>query len=331
MRAAPAAAQAEITGSGSVTAGARPTSRPRVVLLAVTADDPLAARLAAELETLGLDVSRAQIDPVLPIDDLVRQALAGGARGVVVADGRRTEFWVAEEGSDRVAMRQELEIENSPAMESVLSLRTVEFLRVSLGLVGRAVTPPVVVPAVVPKPEEVGTRVAFNLMSGIVASTGRLAPFGAVSAALRVRIAGPVGIELRGMAPFASQELAGRTGPIDTSVWLAGGGLVLAPRTAARVAFDIGAGALAVMLRSSGNQTRRRRRVRHLWARRRPHPPQPELVGPPRCARRQHRPVAHHHHGPPGRHHLGPGIHLRAGRHRAGDMSRQPGGLTLTG
>jgi hypothetical protein len=256
LRAAPAAAQAEITGSGSVTAGAKPSSRPRVVLLAVTADDPLAARLAAELETLGLDVSRAQIDPVLPIDDLVRQSLAGGARGVVVADGRRTEFWVAEEGSDRVAMRQELEIESSPAMESVLSLRTVEFLRVSLGLVGRPVTPPVVVPPVVPKPEEeVGTRVAFNLMSGVVASTGRLAPFGTVSAALRVRIVGPVGIELRGMAPFGSQQLAGPRGPIDTSVWLAGGGLVLAPRTTARVAFDIGAGALAAMVRSSGNQT----------------------------------------------------------------------------
>jgi hypothetical protein len=238
-----------------VTAGAKPPSRPHVVLLAVTADDPLAARLAAELETLGLEVSRAQIDPILPIDDLVRQALAAGARGVVVADGRRTEFWVAEEGSDRVAMRQELEIENSPAMESVLSLRTVEFLRVSLGLVGRAVTPPVIVQPVVPKAEEVGTRVAFNLMSGVVASTGRLGPFGTVSAALRVRVVGPVGVELRGMAPFGSQALAGPNGPITTSVWLAGGGLVLAPRTAARVAFDIGAGALAVMLRSSGTQT----------------------------------------------------------------------------
>jgi hypothetical protein len=238
-----------------VTAGAKRSSRPRVVLLAVTADDPLAARLAAELETLGLEVSRAQIDPILPIDDLVRQALAGGARGVVVADGRRTEFWVAEEGSDRVAMRQELEIENSPAMESVLSLRTVEFLRVSLGLVGRAVTAPAVVQPVAPKPEEVETRVAFNLMAGVVASTGRLAPFGAVSAALQVRIAGPVGIELRGLAPFGSQALAGPRGPIETSVWLAGGGLVLAPRTGARVAFDIGAGALAAMVRSSGTQT----------------------------------------------------------------------------
>ena len=186
------------------------------------------------------------------------------------------------------------------------------------------------------KPEEVDTRVAFNLMSGVVASTGRLAPFGTVSAALRVRIVGPVGIELRGLAPFGSQELAGPKGPIDTSVWLAGGGLVLAPRTAARVAFDIGAGALAAMraqLRHDRGTDRRRRRDRRLRARRRPHPPQPELVGPPRRDRGEHRPAAHHHHG-----HTrqdvttwGLGIRLRAGRHRAGDMSRQPGGLTLTG
>jgi hypothetical protein len=89
-------------------------------------------------------------------------------------------------------------------------------------------------------------------MSGVVASTGKLAPFGTVSAALRVRIAGPVGIELRGLAPFGSQELAGPEGPVDLSVWLAGGGLVLAPRTPARVSFDIGAGALAAMMHGTG-------------------------------------------------------------------------------
>ena len=85
-----------------------------------------------------------------------------------------------------------------------------------------------------------------------------------------MRIVGPVGIELRGLAPFGSQELAGPRGQFDTSVWLAGGGLVLAPRTAARVAFDVGAGALAVMVRSSGTRDRRCRRDRHLRARRRP-------------------------------------------------------------
>ena len=58
---APVRAQAETTGSAIVTPPAPPAERPHVMLLALTADDPLAARLAAELEALGLDVSRAQI------------------------------------------------------------------------------------------------------------------------------------------------------------------------------------------------------------------------------------------------------------------------------
>ena len=225
------------------------------MLLAITEEDPLAARLAAELEALGLDVSRASIDPTVPIEELVRMALAGGARGVVVADGRRTEFWVAEEGSDRIAMRQELETENSPAMESVLSLRTVEFLRVSLGLTGRAVVrPPPGGPPVTP-PAEPDRRVALCLISGVVASTGRLSPFATVGAGLRVRIAGPAGIELRGLVPILTQRFDGPDGPVDTTVSLVGGGVVLAPRLTGRVGFDAGAGAMAAIVRAVGTTT----------------------------------------------------------------------------
>lgn len=228
-------------------------AHPRVMLLAVTSDDPLAARLAAELEALGLDVSRALIDPQAAIEDLVRQALSGGARGVVVADGRRTEFWIAEEGSDRIALRQELEIEHSPAMESVLSLRTVEFLRVSLGLASPAprVPPPVVVPPTA-QPQTTDGRVSLGVSSGVVASTGSLAPFATISAALRVRIAGPLGIELRAAVPLGTDRLSTGSDEIEASVWLAGGGVVLAPRTAGRLRVEVGAGALAAVLRTRG-------------------------------------------------------------------------------
>ena len=225
-----------------------------MVLLALTDDDPLAARLAAELEALGLQVTRGKIDPTGEIEDQVKPALAGGARGVVIADGRRTEFWVAEQGSDRVAMRQELEIENSPAMESVLSLRTVEFLRVSLGLAGGA--PPAPPPPVEPPPPpppvvEAERRVAFGVVSGVVAATGRLSPFATVGAGLRVRVVGPAGIELRGLAPIGTQSIDGPKGRIDLSVWLAGGGLVFSPRLAP-FGFEVGAGVLAVVLRGTG-------------------------------------------------------------------------------
>ena len=245
-------AQNEATGN----AAARPAARPRVVLLGLTNDDPLAARLAAELEGLGLDVSRAQIDPTVPIEETVRQALAGGARGVVVADGRRTEFWVAEEGTDRVAMRQELETESSPSMESVLSLRTVEFLRVSLGLTSRraSVAPPIA-PAVVPRPPEADRGVGLGLCAGVVGSTGSLPPFAAVGAGVRVRLLGPAGLELRGLLPLTTQHLTAQDGHFDASVWLGGGGLMIAPRMTGRVAFDAGAGALAALVWGSGTNT----------------------------------------------------------------------------
>lgn len=250
---ASAAAQPDARPAVGVTG----TSQPRVVLLALTDDDPLAARLAAELEGMGLDVERARIDPTAAIDEQVRVALAGGARGVVVADGRRTEFWVAEEGTDRIAMRQELEIESSPAMESVLSLRTVEFLRVSLGLAGRppAVTPQ---PAVIARPAaeaarvEGDRRVAFSLVSGVVGSTGRVPPFAVAGAGVQVRIVGPVGLELRGLAPLMTQQVRSPDGPVDTSVWLGGGGLLFAPRTEGRAAFDAALGAMAAMMWGSG-------------------------------------------------------------------------------
>src|SRR5438477_632862 len=165
------------------------------------------------------------------------RAHAACARGVVVSDGRRTEFWLAEEGTDRVAMRQELEIDSSPSMESVLSLLTVEFLRVSLGLTSRSqpVTPPVVPPPLaVPRPEP-ERRVGLGLSAGVIGSTGRLPPFATAGASLRVRIAGPAGLELRGLVPLTTQHLEAPGGQLDASVWLGGGGLLLAPRTTGRL------------------------------------------------------------------------------------------------
>ena len=249
MPVAPAAARGDATPTVDVTA----TSRPRVVLLALTDDDPLAARLAAELEGMGLDVERARIDPTTAIDEQVRVALTGGARGFVVADGRRTEFWVAEEGTDRIAMRQELEIESSPTMESVLSLRTVEFLRASLGLTARsrAVAPPVTSPPL-ETPDEADARVALGVAAGVVASTGRVPPFATAGASVRVRLVGPLGIELRGLASLMTQQVESTDGPIDTAVWLGGGGLVFAPRLAGRATFEIGAGAMAAAVWASG-------------------------------------------------------------------------------
>jgi hypothetical protein len=202
---------------------------------------------------MGLSVTRLVIAPAVPIEDQVRQAFISGARAAVVADGHRTEFWVAEEGSDRVALRQELEIETSPGLESVLSIRTVEFLRVSLGLAisGPELPPPPVVTRP-PPPAETELRFSVELACGVMASTGRLGAFPTIAAALRARLVGPIGLELGGYAPVGNETLLAADGQIDTTVWMAGGGLVLAPRTEQRVSAEAGAGMMAVVVHSVG-------------------------------------------------------------------------------
>ena len=243
---------AEGAARAAAAAEAPAAPRPRVVLLGATLDDPLCGRIAAELEAMGLDVTRLVIATAVPIEDQVRQAFVSGARAAVVADGHRTEFWVAEEGSDRVALRQELEIETSPGLESVLSLRTVEFLRVSLGLaISGPELPPVVAPPPPPPPEP-PPRFSIELATGVTAGTGRLGAFATIAARLRARVVGPLGLELGGYAPVGNETLSTTDGRIDASVWLAGGGLVLAPRAAERVSAEASAGALAVILHAVG-------------------------------------------------------------------------------
>jgi len=244
---------AEGAARAAAAAEAPAAPRPRVVLLGATLDDPLSGRIAAELEAMGLDVTRLVIATAVPIEDQVRQAFVSGARAAVVADGHRTEFWVAEEGSDRVALRQELEIETSPGLESVLSLRTVEFLRVSLGLaISGPELPPPAPPPPPPAPPEPPPRFSFELATGVIASSGRLGVFATIAAGLRARLVGPLGLEVEGYAPIGNQTVSAMDGQMDASVWLAGGGLVLAPRMEQRVSAEAGAGVMAVVVHGVG-------------------------------------------------------------------------------
>jgi hypothetical protein len=227
-------------------ARAEPEPRPRVTLFSANPDDPLAGRLAAELEVLGLDVTRSAIAPTVAMEEQVRQAFLAGSRAAVIADGHRTEFWIAEEGSDKVAMRQELEIETSPGLESVLSLRTVEFLRVSLGLVvGDSPRPP-------PPPPDGQRRFSLTLASGLLVTSGRLGPLVTLTGGLRARVVGSVGVEIAGYAPLNHTRISEPEGQISTSVWLVGGGLVLATWSEPRVSGELGAGVLAVVVSSVG-------------------------------------------------------------------------------
>jgi hypothetical protein len=233
----------------------------RVALLSATNDDPLAGRLDAELHTIGLDVSRSVVSPTMGIEEQVRRELAGGARAVIVADGHRTDVWISEPGSDRVALRQDLEVDQTSGLQAVLALRTVEFLRISLGLVSApTVVPLEPAPAVArtlsPSPPPEPRRwLAIDVSSGVLASVGGLGAMAVAGLSLRAQLAGLVGAELCAYFPLTDSELSETEGQARTSVSLAGGGLLLAPLGDRRLSFDLAAGTLAVFVRTTGTPT----------------------------------------------------------------------------
>jgi hypothetical protein len=228
----------------------------RVVLFSVTSDDPLAGRIDAELRALGFQVSRAAVAPALDIEGLVGRALGGGVRAAVVADGHRTEVWIADEGSAHVALRQELEVDETSGLQSVLALRTVEFLRISMGLGVSPVAPlppPLAAVVVAPRPAVSGRWLAIDVSSGVLASVGRLGPLVIAGASLRAGLGGLFGVEVCAYAPLAGAELSDGADQIRTSVWLAGAGLLLAPPAERRLALEAALGTMVFVVRSTGS------------------------------------------------------------------------------
>ncbi|HVV50058.1 MAG TPA: hypothetical protein VHO06_10400 [Polyangia bacterium] len=232
----------------------------RVALLLRVPDDLLGGRLQAELGTIGLEVSRAVLSPDAPIEAQVHAALAGGARAVIVADGHRTEVWIAEAGSDRVGLRQELEVDETSGQQAVLATRTVEFLRISLGLIAAPPEPlprpPATVRAAPPAPAAPGRWATVDLTAGALVAGGGGGTTAMGGLALRAQLAGMIGGELCVYAPLSqallTESVAGAQLQSRTSVWMAGGGVLLAPRPDRRLSVEIGVGALATVIQTSG-------------------------------------------------------------------------------
>lgn len=235
---------------------------PRVALLSTVADDPLAGRIDAELRAVGVDVSRGAIAPATGIEDQVRAALGAGARAVVVADGHRTDVWIAQAGSDRIGLRQELEVDETSGLQAVLALRTVEFLRISLGLVSEpnvvplaAAAGPVVVASPVPPAPEPKRWMTIDASSGVLASAGGGGAIAIAGVSLRAQLWRILGAELCFYAPLSEAAVTNANGAARTSAWLAGGGLVIAPRVDDRASIEVAAGTLATVVRSDGTSS----------------------------------------------------------------------------
>jgi hypothetical protein len=236
-----------------------PNGPLRVALLSTTPDDPLAGRIDAELGTIGIDVARAVVSPGSAIDEQVRAAIAGGARAVIVADGHRTDVWISDPGSTRVGLRQELEVDEASGLQAVLALRTVEFLRISLGLVAEpeaslpAPPRPAAVARAVPAAPPQPTRwFDASASAGALAVSGGGGTIAVAGVSLRAQLAGMVGAELSVYAPLTEATLSTADGDARTSAWMAGGGILLAPRFDQRISFEVAAGSLIMTVHSSG-------------------------------------------------------------------------------
>jgi hypothetical protein len=248
------------TARGALDVPGVPNGPLRVALLSTTPDDPLAGRIDAELGTIGIDVARAVVSASSGIEEQVHAAIAAGARAVIVADGHRTDVWISEPGSARIGLRQELEVDQASGLQAVLALRTVEFLRISLGLV---VEPPVE-PVATAGPPAVARAVpsaaaapparwiTTGASAGVLAASGGGGTTVIAGVSARAQVTGMLAAELSLYAPLTEAATVTADGESRTSAWMAGGGLVLAPRSDGRLSFELGAGSLATFVRSQG-------------------------------------------------------------------------------
>jgi hypothetical protein len=72
---------------------------------------------------------------------------------------------------------------------------------------------------------------------------------------VRAQLVGMVGAELCLYAPLTEVLFTDSMGSVRTSVWLAGGGVLLAPRHDRRLSVEVAAGALAALVRATGSST----------------------------------------------------------------------------
>jgi hypothetical protein len=201
------------------------------------------------------------IAPAAPFEELAGIVSAARAEGAirVAPDATGAEVWIAEPATGRTLLRQSLSADASPAMISVIALRTVEFLRASL-LPAEAPPPPprpAPAPAVVAAPPEPPyapsrSRVRFSLAPAWLASPGGVSRTISAAAAVAVRLGPHFGLEALALVPVSS----GSVGVMDlgetrVSVYFAGAGAQLRG-SAGRWTGDLGAGALAALVVAAG-------------------------------------------------------------------------------
>jgi hypothetical protein len=88
--------------------------------------------------------------------------------------------------------------------------------------------------------------------AGALAAGGGGGTIAVAGISLRAQLAGMVGAELSLYAPLTEATLTTADGAARTSAWMAGGGVLLAPRFEQRISFEVAAGSLLTVVRSRG-------------------------------------------------------------------------------
>jgi hypothetical protein len=231
---------------------------PPVILFSTPAAESLAGRIEAELVSAGLAPRRVAIVATTDFDELVAIATAAKAAGAVRVnpDGAGAEMWISDAATGRVELRQSLSADGSPAMASVIAVRTAEFLRVSLlpaipppPLV--AVRAPSVSAAPAPAPAAARALLRLALAPATLVSAGGVGA-GVSTAALLAVQGRRFGVEGLFVVPLAAGRLDTKEGLTRVSATMAGAGARARWIMGPSFTGDAAVGVLAAHLRATG-------------------------------------------------------------------------------
>jgi hypothetical protein len=207
----------------------------------------------------GLVPRRVAIPAAPPFGDLVGLAAEARAQGAirVEPDATGAEVWITDEATGRARLRQSLSAEASPGIIPVIALRTVEFLRASLlpaeAPPARPAPPAAVVAPAAPPPPFEPSRSPLRgwLAPAWVASPGGVDGALSVAGGASLRLGAHLGLEALALLPVAAARVTAPEGETRVQAYLAGAGAQLRGSTG-RWTADLGAGALAALVRATG-------------------------------------------------------------------------------
>lgn len=252
------------------------SARPRIVIVTNHADAAIVPLLQADLESLGLDVSRVDHGPdeVIPRDLTAAARTTGAVAGfrIIVAQGK-VEVWIADRVTGKIVLREILvqEHESSATELATVVFQAVELLRVSL----MELEAPHPSHGEVAPPPEIGEISGFPEAKGVFAIEAGPAALLAsrdlgvqptVRFALRWRL--PWGqraehgkaarhsfqVAAHGALPITAADVSGPEGAAEVRPMLFGASLLYAPVPAvARWQPLLGIGASALVVRAQGD------------------------------------------------------------------------------